>query len=72
MKRIPVQLGLFGAPNQLDGYHLVAAHTRTRADGTEVFVGEHVRWNPLRLKVGRRAVRGTDRPDDDQVALFGG
>ena len=27
------------------GYHVVSAHSRVLADGSEVFVGEHLRWN---------------------------
>lgn len=40
-----IQLGLFGGENAIAGMHVVKAHTRVQADGSEVFVGEHVRWN---------------------------
>lgn len=40
-----IQLGLFGGQNEIAGTHIVAAHTRVLADGSEVFVGEHVRWD---------------------------
>ena len=45
MTPVSVQLGLFGGGSTLAGFHLVSAHARIRADGSEVFVGEHLRWN---------------------------
>lgn len=47
---VTVQLGLFG-PAQIVDVHVVSAHTRLRADGSEVFVSEHLRWSR-----GRRAL----------------
>ncbi len=42
---VPIQMGLFGGFNAVADMHTVAAHTRIQADGSEVFVGEHIRWN---------------------------
>ncbi len=39
------QLGLFGEDDVFGDMHLVSAHTRQLEDGSEVFVGEHMRWN---------------------------
>ena len=49
------QLGMFGVTDQRDT-QVVSAHTRILADGTEVEVAEHVRWNrpPGSAPVGRR------------------
>lgn len=66
---IPVQMGLFGGDNALVGLHLVSAHTRLLADGSEVFVGEHLRWNRGRTGV-RRGPRPVGAPDDAQIPLF--
>ena len=69
MKPIPVQMALFGGENVLVGLHTVSAHTRVRADGSEVFVGEHLRWNRgTHAPHGRRAP--APPPDDAQVPLF--
>lgn len=69
MTVIPVQLSLFGGEALLVGLHVVSAHTRVQQDGTEVFVGEHLRWNPARASRGprRAAVAGAA---ERQVALF--
>lgn len=70
-----VQLGMFGVPSTLAGSHVVAAHTRTLANGEEVFVAEHVRWNRVRAEAvpGGRGPRGVaDGDDDEQPSLFGG
>ncbi|MEQ1502914.1 MAG: hypothetical protein ABMB14_11825 [Myxococcota bacterium] len=69
MTPIPVQLSMFGGENVLVGLHVVSAHTRLRSDGTEVFVGEHLRWN--RGQAGRGARRDAPARDDAQVPLFG-
>jgi hypothetical protein len=53
MTPVHVQLGLFGVDNTLAAFHVVSAHTRVQADGSEVFVGEHLRWN--RGRTGERA-----------------
>ena len=53
------QLGIFGQDEPPPEMHVVAAHTRLRADGTEVYVAEHLRWN--RGKTGpRSAARRAD------------
>lgn len=42
---VQVQLGMFGQPATVVDHHVVSAHFRTRSDGREVFVAEHLRWN---------------------------
>ena len=73
------QLGLFGAAPSRRDVHVVSAHQRTLADGTDVFVGEHVRWSRGRHVTGRRetlARRGpappppAGAPSRDQLGLF--
>jgi hypothetical protein len=65
----PVQMGLFGGFNQLAGLHVVDAHTRVLADGTQVYVSEHLRWN--RGRQGPRSTTASDpEPSDDQLSLF--
>lgn len=66
---VPVQLGLFGGCAEIADMHVVSAHTRNLADGSEVFVGEHFRWNRGRLGprvVGARQVE----PPADHPLLF--
>ncbi len=71
MTPIPVQLGLFGGENELVGLHVVSAHTRVRADGSEVFVGEHLRWNRGRSEPrGRPGQDGGADVDEAQGSLF--
>lgn len=59
-----VQLGLFGGCAEIAGMHVVSAHTRTLPDGSEVFVGEHVRWNRGRQPRPLPSVRRAPTPDD--------
>lgn len=64
------QLGLFGERDKPLPMHVVSAHTRLLADGSEVFVGEHLRWNRGRQethRVGRAAPVSTR----GQLGLFG-
>lgn len=68
--KTPVQETMFGVQRSLD-MHVVAAHTRVLQDGTETFVGEHLRWN-------RRGTEGPTKPrprkqvrDPGQLGLFG-
>ena len=69
MADFDIQLGLFGAPSTFVGYHVVAAHTRVLGDGTEVFVGEHLRWNRGRTTVSGGAT-ATEEPAPEQIPLF--
>lgn len=51
----------------------MSAHTRIRSDGSEVFVGEHLRWN--RARSGRTATRAPRSVEplevpDEQLGLF--
>lgn len=69
---VPVQLGLFAGFAEVAGVHTVSAHVRTLADGTEVFVGEHLRFDR-----GRQAPRPPEPPGPrpappppDQPGLF--
>ena len=70
---VTVQLGMFGVGNRIAGTHVVQAHTRVLANGNEVFVGEHLRWNG-----GGGARSGSPRPrrsssdDPTQQELFAG
>ncbi|MEO0603668.1 MAG: hypothetical protein AAF211_19680 [Myxococcota bacterium] len=62
------QLGIFGATSHRDA-HVVSAHTRVRANGTVVHVGEHMRWN------GKKGPRRIPEPSveaalDAQADLF--
>jgi hypothetical protein len=66
-------MALFGGENVLVGLHVVSAHTRMLGDGSEVFVGEHLRWNRGRTapSSGSGARRpSADPPDDGQISLF--
>ncbi len=68
---IHIQLGLFGGFSEIAGTHVVSAHTRALSDGTEVFVGEHLRWNRGRSQghtTGRR--RSSCTPPDAEPSLF--
>lgn len=69
---VPIQLAMFGAPAEVVGLHVVSAHTRLLADGNEVFVGEHVRWN--RGTRGPRPAEGSaarfEPPASGQLGLF--
>lgn len=67
---LAIQMGLFEADNQILGLHTVAAHTRVLEDGTEVFVGEHVRWNRPRKPRAPRASRRKSAPPPNQPSLF--
>jgi hypothetical protein len=71
MTEVSVQLGLYGGSTELTDFHVVAAHTRTLADGTTAFVSEHLRWN--RGRQGPR-LAGTRAPAApvDHPSLFGG
>jgi len=70
MNPIPVQMALFEGENVLVGLHVVASHTRVLSDGTQVFVGEHLRWD--RGRTGARMQRARAAPADDaQIPLFG-
>ncbi|MEZ4320503.1 MAG: hypothetical protein R3F61_23685 [Myxococcota bacterium] len=66
-----VQLGLFGGTSTIDGMHVVAAHTRVRADGTEVFVAEHLRWNRGRQARPMPMFPKAPPRSDQQPLLFG-
>lgn len=66
----PDQLGLFSDLHAPRGHHLVTAHTRVRADGTEVFVAEHVRWNRGRRPPGAPAPRRPPPTDARQLPLL--
>ncbi len=59
---VTVQLGMFGVSNRIAGAHVVAAHTRVKANGDEIFVGEHMRWNR-----GRTARASAPRPPGDST-----
>ncbi len=66
-----VQLGLFSGCAEVVGMHTVAAHTRVLSDGTEVFVGEHLRWNPGRRTARTRPRRrGGGDPAPTQLPLW--
>jgi len=68
---IEVQLGIFGGSNEIAAMHTVAAHTRVLADGNEVFVGEHLRWNRGQQAPRPRAPRAAAAPPDaDHPSLF--
>lgn len=71
MQPVPIQVDLFGGPSHIPGFHVVTAHSRVRADGSEEFVGEHLRTNR-----GRSAKPTGPRPPvevaDGQIALFPG
>lgn len=44
--RVGRQIGLFTSDvDEVLDMHLVSAHERLQADGTSVFVSEHLRWN---------------------------
>ena len=64
-----VQLTMFGVPTSTFGVHRVSAHTRIRADGTEVFVSEHLRWS--RGRAAPKLPKPTwEPPLPGQLALF--
>lgn len=65
---VAVQLGLFGGCAEVAEMHVVSAHSRTLADGSEVFVSEHLRWSRGALP-GRRVVRRPE-PRLDHPDLF--
>lgn len=67
---IEVQLGIFGGSNAIAAMHTVAAHTRVLPDGSEVFVGEHLRWNRGRQAPRPRAPRVPTAPTEDHPSLF--
>jgi hypothetical protein len=68
MGTVSVQLGLFGGGSTLPEFHVVSAHTRTLADGSEVFVGEHLRWNRgAAAPRGDRGLRAGAPPDGEEV-----
>lgn len=69
MPEYAVQVGLFGGEGELVGMHVVAAHTRVLEDGSEVFVGEHLRWNRGRLPRKLTAPRPS-APAEGQPGLF--
>ena len=71
MEHIPVQIGLFGGEGQLVGCHVVTAHFRVADDGTEVFVGEHLRANRGRTERAPAGLRVTTEVEPEQLALFG-
>lgn len=58
-----IQLGLFAGCAEVAGMHVVSAHTRLLADGTSVFVGEHLRWN-----AGRHPVPASPSGSSHRVA----
>ena len=66
------QLGLFHDAPEPDDTHVVSAHSRILANGTEVHVGEHLRWN--RGKQGPRMRTRTRRAPSpvpqEQLGLF--
>lgn len=64
-----VQLGLFSGCAAFAGMHLVSAHSRQLADGTSVFVAEHLRWNGGRAPREPSAPRPAE-PLPDQPGLF--
>lgn len=67
---ILIQLGLFGGCTEIADMHTVAAHTRTLADGSEVFVGEHLRWNRGRQPERPSAPRPAPKVPEDHPSLF--
>ena len=50
--------------------HVVEAHTRILADGSEVFVGEHLRWNRGRHASTPRVARPRPAVPEDHPRLF--
>jgi hypothetical protein len=65
-----VQLGLFGGCAEVAGMHLVSAHTRVLADGTEVQVTEHLRWDRGRQARRPPSLRRAAVADDEHPSLF--
>ena len=65
-----VQMGLFGGCNELAEMHEVAAHTRVLSDGSEVFVGSHLRWNRGRQPPRAPRPCGVEAPLPGQLGLF--
>ena len=72
-RHIPIQLGMLGVSSVVEEHHVVAAHTRVNADGTETFVPEHVRRNSGRRTGARPNMtlgRQGDQVPDDHPCLF--
>jgi len=56
---------MLGVSSVIEEHHVVAAHTRVNADGTETFVPEHVRRNASRGSAPRLpAQQGCNVPED--------
>lgn len=66
-----IQLGLFAGCAEIADMHVVSSHIRQLADGSEVFVGEHLRWNGGRQAPRMSAVRSPSAPLPNQPSLFG-
>lgn len=72
MQQVAVQIGLFGGEGHLVDCHVVSAHFRVTEDGTEVFVGEHLRANRGRAaRGGPRIPALPEETPPEQLALFG-
>jgi hypothetical protein len=69
---VPVQLGFFGSDDVALDMHVVGAHVRYLADGTEVFVGEHLRWNRGQQDPRPQPRKPRFTAATDQLGLFGG
>ena len=65
-----IQLGLFAGCAEVADTHVVSAHTRQLADGTEVFVGEHLRWNGGRQLPRMQGTARGPAPVPEQPGLF--
>jgi hypothetical protein len=59
---------MFGLAPEL-AVHRVQAHSRVLADGTSVFVAEHLRWNRGRTHRVPRP-RLPEQPEPGQLGLF--
>lgn len=70
MSEITIQLGLYGGCTELVDFHVVEAHTRVLADGSSVFVSEHLRWNRGR-QGPRLALPRSPEPGVEHPSLFG-
>jgi hypothetical protein len=70
MQHVPVQIGLFGGEGNLVDCHVVSAHFRVRDDGTEIFVGEHLRTNRGRTARGPSVSEAPLDVAPGQLALF--
>lgn len=62
---------LFGGQTPGRLTHVVAAHHRVLADGTEVFVGEHLRWNRGRRRLPAKPAPREVEVAEGQIPLFG-